>query len=257
MTSPRQLDAVSETRRALKSTGSNTLAYIVMVLAVLVGGGSMLALGVFVYVGRVSPTQTHGSNAKSLWIDALLSMVFFLQHSGMVRTTFRQWLTRFIPEEYGGAFYAIVSGAVLLAVVSLWQTTPLLFKATGLFWWVLRALGWLSFFGFIWAASALRGFDFFGLRPILGRSGEKESKPTAFVFRGPYRWVRHPVYFFLIVLCWTCPVVTADRLLFDVLWTAWVVMGAILEERDLVAAFGDAYREYQRKVPMLIPYRMG
>jgi protein-S-isoprenylcysteine O-methyltransferase Ste14 len=35
-----------------------------------------------------------------------------------------------------------------------------------------------------------------------------------------------------------------------------MVVGTVLEERDLVAAFGDAYREYQRKVPMLIPCRV-
>ena len=37
------------------------------------------------------------------------------------------------------------------------------------------------------------------------------------------------------------------------LWTAWIVIGSILEERDLVFEFGDVYREYQRRVPMFIP----
>jgi protein-S-isoprenylcysteine O-methyltransferase Ste14 len=32
-------------------------------------------------------------------------------------------------------------------------------------------------------------------------------------------------------------------------------MGTLMEERDLIAAFGDEYRNYQRKVPMLIPYK--
>ena len=50
-------------------------------------------------------------------------------------------------------------------------------------------------------------------------------------------------------------VVTADRILFNVIWTAWVCVGTVLEERDLVEVFGDSYREYQRRVPMLLPYR--
>jgi hypothetical protein len=41
----------------------------------------------------------------------------------------------------------------------------------------------------------------------------------------------------------------------DVLWTAWICVGAVLEEADLLADFGDAYRDYRRKVPMLIPWR--
>jgi hypothetical protein len=32
-----------------------------------------------------------------------------------------------------------------------------------------------------------------------------------------------------------------------------IFIGSILEERDLVSDFGDIYRDYQRKVPMLIP----
>jgi protein-S-isoprenylcysteine O-methyltransferase Ste14 len=43
-----------------------------------------------------------------------------------------------------------------------------------------------------------------------------------------------------------------DRLLFNLLWTVWMVIGSYLEKIDLVAEFGDAYQEYQEKVPMLI-----
>ena len=58
----------------------------------------------------------------------------------------------------------------------------------------------------------------------------------------------------MIVLFWSCPSLTADRLLFNILWTIWVVIGTILEERDLVDDFGDAYRDYQATVPMLVPH---
>ncbi len=57
----------------------------------------------------------------------------------------------------------------------------------------------------------------------------------------------------MLVLIWSTPRFTTDQLLFNVLWTAWIVVGAGLEERDLVADFGQTYREYQRSVPMLIP----
>jgi protein-S-isoprenylcysteine O-methyltransferase Ste14 len=46
-----------------------------------------------------------------------------------------------------------------------------------------------------------------------------------------------------------------DRLLFNVLWTLWVVLGTYLEEKDLVAEFGEKYRHYQKTVPMLFPWR--
>jgi protein-S-isoprenylcysteine O-methyltransferase Ste14 len=67
--------------------------------------------------------------------------------------------------------------------------------------------------------------------------------------------VRHPFYAAAILMIWACPVITLDRLLFDVLWTCWIVAGARLEERDLVAEYGDTYRAYRGEVPMLVPWR--
>jgi methanethiol S-methyltransferase len=57
----------------------------------------------------------------------------------------------------------------------------------------------------------------------------------------------------MIVIFWSSPVLTTDRVLFNVLWTIWVVTGAILEERNLADAFGGVYRDYQQTVPLLIP----
>jgi len=76
------------------------------------------------------------------------------------------------------------------------------------------------------------------------------------VAQGTYRWVRHPMYFVVLLMIWSYPVLTVDRLLFNMLWTIWIVIGTVLEERDLTAKFGDDYREYQRKVPMLFPTRI-
>ena len=61
------------------------------------------------------------------------------------------------------------------------------------------------------------------------------------------------MYFFVLLMIWSYPDLTLDRALFNVLWTLWIIIGSVFEERDLVAEFGDRYREYQRNVPMLIP----
>ncbi|HEX7503629.1 MAG TPA: isoprenylcysteine carboxylmethyltransferase family protein, partial [Syntrophales bacterium] len=85
-------------------------------------------------------------------------------------------------------------------------------------------------------------------------SGRQLRAPN-FVLRGPYRWVRHPLYFFTLVLIWSVPDVSIDRLLFNVLWTLWIVLGACLEEKDLIVEFGETYRRYRKNVPMLFPWR--
>ena len=67
--------------------------------------------------------------------------------------------------------------------------------------------------------------------------------------------VRHPFYFLGIVALWASPTLSLDRLLLNVLFTAWIVFGATLEERDLLAQFGEDYKLYQRAVPMFVPRR--
>ena len=109
--------------------------------------------------------------------------------------------------------------------------------------------------GFWWGVKALRAFDVLGVAPILDGMRGKNRQPIPFTVRGPYCFVRHPLYTFSLVLIWACPHCTLDRLLFGVLWTVWIVLGTVLEERDLVLEFGDRYRAYQRDVPMLVPWR--
>jgi protein-S-isoprenylcysteine O-methyltransferase Ste14 len=36
--------------------------------------------------------------------------------------------------------------------------------------------------------------------------------------------------------------------------TVYILVGVALEERDLVATFGDEYRAYRKRVAMLIPF---
>jgi len=212
---------------------------------------------VFLYVGPMKRIDLELGQTASLWLDACLCLAFFVQHSVMIRRSFRQRLARFLPREFDPAFFAIASGLVLIVLIAFWQESSYtVAKAPGFLNWVLRVVYFLSLAGFFWGMRALGAFDPFGVIPLRNYLRWRRSSPVPFVVRGPYRWVRHPLYLFLIFMIWSYPNLTADRLLFNALWTTWIVVGTVLEERDLVASFGDAYRAYQRKVPMLIPYRV-
>ena len=223
-------------------------------LARILGGMSLLVFAIFLFAGSFNLLEMHLDESGVLWFDAGLSLLFFIQHSGMIRKPFHRWLARFVPEEYTAAIYAIASGIVLLLVILLWQkSTQTIIAASGLFCWSLRGIFLFSLLGFYWGIKALRFFDPFGVRPIVNRLRGRNPTPMPFTVAGPYRWVRHPLYLFMILMIWSCPDLTRDRLLFDLLWTVWIVIGSYLEEIDLVTEFGEAYREYQKKVIMLIP----
>lgn len=152
--------------------------------------------------------------------------------------------------------YTIASSLVLTVVVLLWQPTGLLLvELQGHGRTLARIVFFLGLAGFAWSTLTLKHFDAFGISDLRAHLKGTTRKPQPFSIRGPYRWVRHPFYLFTLLLIWSCPELTADRLLFNVIWTAWIYIGARLEERDLVADFQEPYRRYQRSVPMLVPWK--
>jgi methanethiol S-methyltransferase len=230
-------------------------AYIMISLARILGGLSLLVFMIYLFVGSLNLLNLHLDENGVLWLDAALSLLFFIQHSGMIRKLFRRWLARFISEEYTGAIYTIASGIMLLLVILLWQTSAqTVITPSGLLRWSLRAFSFLCLFGFYWGVKALQLFDPFGLGPIFNGLRGRNPTPIPITIAGPYRWVRHPLYLFIILMIWSCPDLTRDRLLFNLLWTIWIVIGSYFEEIDLIVEFGDAYREYQKRVPMLVPF---
>ena len=97
------------------------------------------------------------------------------------------------------------------------------------------------------AFNAFDGAEFLGLK--------REIKPEL-VLSGMYRYVRHPLYFatIILILGLFLLVPTQKMLLVLLISYSYILIGYRLEERKLVAVFGEEYREYQKKVKALIPY---
>ena len=62
-----------------------------------------------------------------------------------------------------------------------------------------------------------------------------------------------PLYLFMLLLIWSAPRFSTGQLLLNVLWTACILVGTKLEERDPLVDLGRTYRQDQRSVPMLTP----
>lgn len=235
----------------------NNKAHTVAYLSHFLGLGSLLFFTLFLFLGQFNIITLDLKESQILFFDAFLSLLFFFQHSIMIRITIRKKISEHIGSEYYAAFYSIVSGIVLIIMILLWQkSSDKIFAAEGIFYWILRALFFISLAGFYWGITSLRSFDPFGVNEIKRKIYNKIPKPMPLSVNGAYKWMRHPLYFFMLIMIWACSELTADRLVFNILWSAWIFIGAKFEERDLISEFGDHYKEYQKKVPMIIPYKI-
>ena len=233
---------------------SRILSYFLLVLAYVVGCASLGLFGLFLWAGPHPIADLKLALPIALAFDALLSTGFFLQHSGMIRRSIRARFAAVIPDCYYSVVYAIASGVVLLLLAVLWQPSRLgVLSLDAPLRWLVRGAFLAAMAGMVWGFGSLRFFDPLGSAPLLAHLRGTPMPATPLTIRGPYRWVRHPIYAFFLLMVWASPDVTADRLLFNVLWTIWMVVGTRLEERDLAGEFGEPYKKYQRSVPMLVP----
>jgi protein-S-isoprenylcysteine O-methyltransferase Ste14 len=194
---------------------------------------------------RLTPTW-------SLAWDSLLCLLFFAQHSGMIRKPFRAWISRVVPGHSHGLIYTTASAIALLLLVVLWQ--PLEgYRLHGAGLWLSRGILLSCFAGIIWGIHSLGNFDAFGIEAFLAAYRRERPAIPTLVVKGPYRWVRHPFYFLSLMALWATPLWSWDRLLLNLLFTIWILCGARLEEGDLLTQFGEDYRLYQRTVPMFLP----
>jgi protein-S-isoprenylcysteine O-methyltransferase Ste14 len=233
------------------------IAKATMLTAVYLGRASMLLFVVFMYVGSLGLVELGFSDAAVLAWDGLLSILFFAQHSVMIRRGVRAKFSRIVLPHYLNAAFSIVSSVLLMAAVVLWQSSAtILIELEGFTNWAARGVFFLAMAGTAWGMFAFKSLDPFGDKAIRDHIKGKKPQEQPFQVKGPYVWVRHPLYLFQFLMIWACPDLTADRLLFNVLWSAWIYLGTVLEERDLVADFGGEYRAYQKQVPMLVPWKI-
>ena len=182
--------------------------------------------------------------------DRAEHIVARLAGAKFVKSFYRLSYVAFSSTSTAAAFYLIAR----LPDVAVWrppagaQVLMVLLQLAGI------AIGLSAFSGmdsleFLGARQALRG-----LRKIDGTAGgDEEGIRQRMVDSGIYGVIRHPLYAAGILVFSFAPVLTRNYLTVSVLADLYFIYGALIEERRLIKRFGQAYRDYMKRVPRFIP----
>jgi protein-S-isoprenylcysteine O-methyltransferase Ste14 len=192
---------------------------------------------------------------EALVINTLLLGVFAVQHSVMARPAFKAWWTRFVPRPIERSVYVLAASLALILLFWQWRPLPepvwrVESPVVAALLWAVFVLGWATV---LLSTFLIYHFDLFGLRQVWAYRMRKEIPPAD--FRTPlfYRVVRHPLYLGFVLAFWATPTMSQGHLLFAFATTAYILIAIQLEERDLLAVFGDRYSDYRVRVGMLAP----
>ena len=182
-----------------------------------------------------------------LWIG------FGALHSLLASVRFKRWVESWLGAGYRWyrLLYSIQSTALAFAIFLYGATLPnqTLWPHNSM----IRFLGMIfAAYGFLVVRLAFKGYS---TRQFLGLSGTTDDETLPLVVDGAQRYVRHPLYsgtFLLLIGFLLFSPTLANAIMVGAL-ILYTLIGIRWEEQKLIQRFGDAYREYQKEVPALIP----
>jgi protein-S-isoprenylcysteine O-methyltransferase Ste14 len=181
--------------------------------------------------------------------DFSLLFLFILQFIIMASPSFKQRWNKRVPPPIERSSFILVGSISFLLLMTLWQPIG------GTIWMItsLAGKGFLSFFFFLgWSlvfisTFLINHFDLFGLRQVWRHYKGLPHEQLYFRKSLFYRFVRHPMYFGLLLACWCVPVMTSSHLLVAIMCTGYVIAAIQYEEKDLTSVFGGLIISFGKK----------
>jgi len=125
-----------------------------------------------------------------------------------------------------------------------WILLILRLTGVGVVIWALQTHGFLAWLGVENFRSWRRGAD-----------PRKEGiDGSRLVTRGPYRWVRNPMYSGALLFLWSVPGWTVNYLAFVLAATLYLWVGSLHEETRLRSDYGKSYEDYAASTPRFAPH---
>lgn len=208
-------------------------------------------------VPKTIDSGTVSSTNHALLVNLLLMSLFAVQHSVMARRQFKQWWTQYVPKSVERSTYVLFASLTLMLLFWQWCPMPAIVwqidePGIAMTVAIVSLVGWVMVFT---STFLINHFELFGLHQVASNLAGREMPAPRFRTPLYYKFVRHPIYLGFIIAFWAAPTMSVGHLLFAAVTTAYIFVGILLEERDLVDLFGDDYRRYKDRVSMLLPWR--
>ena len=195
------------------------------------------------------------SNWHDIVLLAICWIAYFAVHSALASLAVKRRVAAAWPQlmPYYRLTFNLLASLLILPI--LWLTYhdpgPLLWHWQGATAWLANGLALAALFGFWLSLKYYDMQEFLGLRQMQQHVRKVEDQEHLHL--SPFhRYVRHPWYFFGLVLVWTRDM-NATTLLSGAVITLYFMIGSRMEEKKLLVYHGDTYRRYMARVPGLLP----
>ena len=210
---------------------------------------------IWLMIFLVMPKTGNGGFGSFLF-NACLLISWGILHSLLARETPKRVMSRLVGDDFYKVIYISIAGISECLVLYFYQPLKgVVWETSGWMYGALLVLFFMSMGAVFLFSVTLDYMEVLGIRRILNRMNhiDASQKPPALCLKGPYLYCRHPVYTATILFLWMGPVMTVTKLELAVFWTVYVIIGAVLEDKDTTKTFGSAYEEYKKQVPLLVP----
>ena len=212
----------------------------------------ILALAyVVVFFVTLEPQATEEPPLLALGLNLALFGVFAIHHSVMARSGVKRWLKHYLPVEIERATYVWVASVLLIVTCLLWRDLPgSVYAITGWLRGIAITTQCTGVVVIAMAVSVLGPLELAGVQQVIDarRPSGLRIDPNHLRIRGPYRWVRHPIYLGWILAVFGAPDMSVTRLSFASISTAYLIIAVPWEEATMAETRGEVYQRYCERV---------